>query len=77
MAFEPMVNGSTVYVKNDNVEQALRKLKKRLQDNGMLQDLRDREFYEKPTAARKKKAAAAKQRWKKKLSSQQLPKKLF
>ena len=60
MAFEPMVNGSTVYVKNDNVEQALRKLKKRLQDNGMLQDLRDREFYEKPTAARKKKAAAAK-----------------
>jgi small subunit ribosomal protein S21 len=77
MAFEPMVNGSTVYVKNDNVEQALRKLKKRLQDNGMLQDLRDREFYEKPTALRKRKAAAAKQRWKKKLSSQQLPKKLF
>jgi len=77
MAFEPMVNGSTVYVKNDNVEQALRKLKKRLQDNGMLQDLRDREFYEKPTAARKKKAAAAKMRWKKKLQSQQLPKKLF
>jgi small subunit ribosomal protein S21 len=43
----------------------------------MLQDLRDREFYEKPTALRKRKAAAAKQRWKKKLSSQQLPKKLF
>jgi small subunit ribosomal protein S21 len=77
MAFEPMVDGSTVYVKNDNVEQALRKLKKRLQDNGMLQDIRDREFYEKPTALRKRKAAAAKMRWKKKLQSQQLPKKLF
>ena len=77
MAFEPMINGSTVYVKNDNVEQAIRKLKKRLQDNGMLQELRDRECYEKPTAARKKKASAAKNRWKKKLASQQLPKKLY
>ena len=77
MAFEPMLNGSTVYVKNDNVEQAIRKLKKRLQDNGMMQELRDREFYEKPTAARKKKAAAAKQRWRKKLASQKLPTKLY
>lgn len=77
MAFEPMINGSTVYVKNDNVEQAIRKLKKRLQDNGMLQELRDREFYEKPTAARKKKASAAKNRWKKKVASQKLPPKLY
>ena len=77
MAFEPMVNGSIVYVKNDNVEQAIRKLKKRLQDNGMLQELRAREHYEKPTWERKRKAAAAKNRWKKKLQSQQLPKKLY
>lgn len=77
MAFEPMINGSTVYVKNDNVEQAIRKLKKRLQDNGMLQELRDRECYEKPTTLRKRKASAAKNRWKKKLASQQLPKKLY
>jgi small subunit ribosomal protein S21 len=77
MAFEPMVNGSTVYVKNDNVEAAMRKLKKRLQDNGLLQELRDRECYEKPTSVRKKKLSAAKNRWKKKLQSQQLPKKLY
>lgn len=77
MAFEPMVNGSTVYVKNDNVDQAIRKLKKRLQDTGLMQELRDREFYEKPTSLRKRKASAAKQRWKKKLQSQQLPKKLY
>jgi small subunit ribosomal protein S21 len=77
MAFEPMLNGSTVYVRNDNVEQAIRKLKKRLQDNGMLQELRDREFFEKPTVERKRKKAAAKQRWKKKIQSQQLPKKLY
>jgi small subunit ribosomal protein S21 len=77
MAFQPMLSGSTVYVRNDNVEQAIRKLKKRMQDSGLLQELRDREAYEKPTIERKRKKAAAKNRWKKKLASQQLPKKLF
>jgi len=69
--------GTTVYVKHDNVDQALRKFKRKVQDSGLLQDLRDREFYEKPTSVRKRKAAAAKQRWRKKLASQQLPKKLY
>jgi small subunit ribosomal protein S21 len=77
MAFENSLKGSTVYVKNDNVEQAMRKFKKKMQDSGLLQDLRDREFYEKPTAARKKKASAAKNRWKKKVQSQKLPPKLY
>jgi small subunit ribosomal protein S21 len=77
MAFENSLKGSTVYVKNDNVEQAMRKFKKKMQDSGLLQDLRDREFYEKPTATRKKKASAAKNRWKKKVASQKLPPKLF
>ena len=77
MAFENSIKGSTVYVRNDNVEQALRKFKKNIQDSGLLIDLRARESYEKPTIKRKRKAAAAKQRWKKKLQSQQLPDKLF
>jgi len=77
MAFEPMLKGSTVYVRNDNVEQAIRKLKKRMQDTGLLQELRDREAYEKPTTKKKRKASAAKNRWKKKLASQRLPDKLY
>ncbi len=77
MAFENSLKGSTVYVRNDNVEQAMRKFKKKMQDSGLLQELRDRECYEKPTALRKRKASAAKNRWKKKLQSQQLPKKLY
>jgi len=77
MAFENSLKGSTVYVRNENVEQAMRKFKKKMMDSGLLQELRDREFYEKPTAERKKKAAAAKNRWKKKIASQQLPKKLY
>ena len=77
MIKESMVKGTTVYVKNDNVEQAMRKLKKNIQDSGLILDLRARESYEKPTLKRKRKAAAAKQRWKKKLSSQMLPAKLY
>lgn len=71
------MNGNTVYVKNDNVEQAMRKFKKKIQDSGLLQELRDREAYTKPTQERKRKKAAAKMRWKKKLQSQQLPAKNY
>ena len=77
MAYENPLKGSTVYVRNENVEQAMRKFKKKMQDSGLLQELRDREFYEKPTATRKKKASAAKNRWKKKVQSQKLPPKLY
>jgi len=77
MAFENSLKGSTVYVKNDNVEQAMRKFKKKIQDSGLLLDMRAREHYEKPTTERKRKAAAAKNRWKKKVASQKLPPKLY
>jgi small subunit ribosomal protein S21 len=77
LAYENPLKGSTVYVRNENVEQAMRKFKKKMQDSGLLQELRDREHYEKPTAARKKKASAAKNRWKKKVQSQKLPLKLY
>jgi small subunit ribosomal protein S21 len=77
LAFINTLNGSKVYVKNDNAEQAIRKFKKKIQDSGLIQDLRAREAYEKPTTKRKRKAAAAKQRWKKQLSKQQLPEKLY
>jgi small subunit ribosomal protein S21 len=48
-----------------------------MQDTGLLQELRDREAYEKPTTKKKRKASAAKNRWKKKLASQCLPEKLY
>jgi small subunit ribosomal protein S21 len=48
-----------------------------MQDSGLLQELRDREAYEKPTTKKKRKASAAKNRWKKKIQSQQLPDKLY
>jgi small subunit ribosomal protein S21 len=69
--------GYKTFVKDDNVERALRKFKKKVMESGLLQDLRDKEFYEKPTTTRKKAAAAARNRWRKQLSSQALPKKLY
>lgn len=69
--------GRSVIVKDGNVEKALRKFKKKIADSGLLNELRERETYEKPTTRRKRKKAAAKNRWRKQVSSQQLPKKLF
>ena len=69
--------GRTVLVKDGNVDKALRKFKKKIQEDGLLNDLRDREFYEKPTTERKRKKSAAKNRWNKQMAAQALPKKLF
>lgn len=71
------LHGKTVIVKDDNVERALRRFKKKITESGILQEVRDREFYEKPTSKRKRKKSAAKNRWRKQLISQQLPKKLY
>jgi small subunit ribosomal protein S21 len=67
----------SVTVKDGNIEKALRKFKKKIMEQGLLQDLRERETYEKPTTSRKRKKSAAKNRWQKQLRSQQLPKKLY
>jgi len=67
----------SVVVKDGNVERALRKFKKKIQEQGLLEELRGRETYEKPTTRRKRKKGAAVARWRKKLRDQQLPKKLF
>jgi small subunit ribosomal protein S21 len=69
--------GNRVYVVNDNVDQALRKFKKKINDSGVLKDLQAREAYEKPSITRKIKAKAARNRWRRKLSSDTVPKKLY
>lgn len=69
--------GKTVIVPDGNVEKALRKFKKKIQNSGLLFELKERETYVKPTTRRKLKAAAAKKRWQKYLRSQQLPPKKF
>ena len=71
------VFGNRVIVGDLPLAVALRKLKQKVEDSGLLEDVKDNMFYEKPTTARKKAKGAAKSRWKKKLQDQQLPKKMF
>jgi small subunit ribosomal protein S21 len=63
--------GLSVEVRNGDINSALRKFKKKVQDSGLLQELRDREFYEKPTTKRKREKAQAVSRWKKKVKQQE------
>lgn len=69
--------GLKVIVGEGQFDRALRKFKKKVQEYGLLQELREREFYEKPTTRRKKAKSQARKRWLKKLADQSLPKKLY
>lgn len=76
--FTNKLTGSSVFVKeHENINQALRRFKKKIDDSGLLEELRSRESYIKPSIRRKKAAGAAKARWQKKLKEQQLPPKLY
>jgi small subunit ribosomal protein S21 len=71
-------HGNTVIVKDgENINQALRRFKRKVEDSGLLDDLRKKEFFEKPTTERKRKKSAAINRYKKKLEKDALPKKLY
>ena len=63
--------GLTVEVRNGDFNFALRKFKKKVQEDGILQELREREFYTKPSLKRKKAKAAGRARWLKKLRKQE------
>mgnify|MGYP003346657159 CR=1 FL=1 len=69
--------GLTVVVGDMPINVALRKFKQKVADSGILEDVKDRMFYEKPTTARKRKKGAARARWLKRLREQELPKKLY
>tara|TARA_B110000046_G_scaffold6551_1_gene6888 strand:- start:213 stop:479 length:267 start_codon:yes stop_codon:yes gene_type:complete len=59
--------GLTVEVRNGDFNFALRKFKKKVAEDGILQELRNREFFEKPSLKRKKAKAAGRARWLKKI----------
>jgi len=57
--------GLYVEVRNGNVDQAMRKLKKKISNDGMMMEYRDKQEFV-PNFEKKKKAkAAAKSRWRK------------
>ena len=58
-----MVSGEcrrmTIFVRNGNVDQALRKFKRKIADDNKLFDYKEKEFFEKPSQKRKRKKASA------------------
>lgn len=60
--------GMTVDVRNNNVEQAMRRLKKKLANDGIMQELRDRRYFETNTAKRLKAEAASRARHRKRIA---------
>lgn len=56
----------TIQVRNGNVEQAIRVLKRKVQKDGLLKELRMRESYEKPSAKKRRKHKEAVANYKKK-----------
>lgn len=69
--------GLKVIVGDMPIHTALRKFKQKVDDSGLLEEVKTRMYFEKPTTERKRKKGAAKARWNKKLRDQALPKKLY
>ena len=45
----------TIEVRRGNVEQAMRVLKRKVQKEGIVKELRERQYYEKPSAKKRRK----------------------
>lgn len=68
-------NGRSVHIdERMPIDKALRKLKRKVADSGVVQKVKDEQHYIKPTTRRQAKKKAAIKRWKKKLEQSQ-PKK--
>lgn len=55
----------TVNVRDNNVEQALRALKKKMQREGLFREMKMRRDFEKPSEKKKREKAEAVRRWRK------------
>ena len=60
------VKGLAVEVRNGDFNGALRRFKKKVQEAGIIQEIRERQEYTKPSEVRKRAKAAGRARWLKK-----------
>ncbi len=59
-------SGLTVIVRNNDIDGAIKALKKRLTQEGVLRDIKRKEAFETGTEARRRREAEARKRWLKK-----------
>lgn len=69
--------GRTVQVRDGQVDKALKKFKKKVNNSGILMEVRNRQEYVKPSTKKKLARNAAKKRWQKIVSQQKLPPKFY
>ena len=60
-----------IVVKNGNVERAMRTLKKKLQKEGLLKELKQKQYFEKPSAKKARKKAEGVKRYQRNLKKKQ------
>ena len=75
--YKSAISGTKVISGDLPFNTVLKKFKQKVDDSGILEEVRSRMFYEKPTTERKRKKGADRARWLKKLKNQELPKKLY
>jgi len=61
---EKSINGLKVDVRNNNIEFALKKFKRMVKDSGLMVELKNRTYYEKPSKIKRHKKNLAKLRQK-------------
>ena len=54
-----------IFVRDNNVDQAMKVLKKKMQREGIFREIKRKKFYEKPSERRKKKEAARRRKLRK------------
>ena len=65
------VPGCSIEVRDGRFNDAMRKFKKRVQEDGRLQVIKEKQEYTKPSVARARAKAAARARWLKKVRKDQ------
>ena len=55
--------GIEIVVFDNNIDKALRQLKKKMATEGLYREFKKRRYYEKPSEKRKRKKAEARKRW--------------
>ena len=56
-----------IHVVDNNVEKAIRVMKRKLQQEGMFREMKQRKYYEKPSVKKKRKEKEAQRRLRKKM----------
>ena len=53
--FEPKPQGLTVIVRNNDIQKAMRKLKRMIKDDGLLDEIKNKSHYRKPSEIKQEK----------------------